>query len=226
MFNLIGPLTVKLVTGFFGLFLFTKVMGKTQISQLTPFNFISAIILGELLGNALYDNKVNLLVVLYAIIVWGSLIYISELLDQKFIKWRGFSEGNPSILIREGIIDRNQLKINKMNVNQLLNLMRHKDVFWVEEVKYAILEPDGTLSILKQSNFQKPTRQDLNLAPLEVCLPITLISDGKVMKENLKSAGYDQQWLMNQLSNQGIVNLKEVFFAEWREDKGLYISKR
>ncbi len=208
------------------MFAFTKLMGKTQISQLTPFDFISSIVLGELLGNALYDNKVSLLIVLYAILIWGSLIYTSEILGEKLIKWRGFFEGNPSIIIRDGIIDRNQLKKNKMNINQLLNLMRHKDVFWIGDIKYAILEPDGALNILKYSNSQNPTRQDLNLPPLEVCLPVTLISDGNIMKENLKSAGFDQPWLMEQLRKQGIDNEKEVFFAEWRQDLGLYISKK
>ena len=225
MTNLILPLTFKLFIGYFALFAFTKLMGKTQISQLTPFDFISSIVLGELLGNALYDNKVNLQIVLYAILIWGSLIYTTEVLGEKLIKWRGFFEGNPSILIRDGIIDRNQLKKNKMNINQLLNLMRHKDIFWLGDVKYAILEPDGSLSILKQSNSQNPTRQDLNLAPLEVYLPITLISDGNIMRENLKSTGYDRSWLMEKLRNQGINDEKEVFFAEWRQDLGLYISK-
>lgn len=226
MFDLVGPLTIKLVVGFFVLFFFTKITGKTQISQLTPFDFISSIVLSELLGNALYDNKINLLIVVYAFLIWGGLQYISEILGQKFLKWRGFFEGNPSIIIRDGMIDRNELKKNKMNLNQLLNLLRHKDVFWLGDIKYAIIEPDGALSILKQSNAQKPTRQDLNLAPLPVNLPIILISDGVVMPENLKATGHDLQWLKNLLSQQGITDEGEIFCAQWQQDKGLYITKK
>ncbi len=216
-------LTVDLVFGFFALFIATKILGKTQISQITPFDFISAIVLGELLGNALYDDQTGILFILYALFLWTTLIFIVEILGQKFLKLRPFFQGNPSIVIRNGMIDRNLLKKNRVNLNHLQTLLREQNVFSFREVEYGILETDGSLSVLKKSNYQKPTRQDLNLQQKGVFLPVTLISDGKVLWDNLSSISMNKEWLEQQLSALGINNVRDVFYAEWLEGDGLHI---
>jgi len=170
--------TLKILTGLVLLFTVTKILGKTQISQITPFDFISSIVMGELFVHSVFEEKAGLLLLIYPIVLWGALIYAIELLAEKFLALRGFFEGNPSIIIRDGQIDRQQLKRNKLNLNQVLNLLRQKDVFSMSEVKYAILELNGSLSVLKNSPDDNPTRKDLNLPEVPVFLPVTLISDG------------------------------------------------
>jgi uncharacterized membrane protein YcaP (DUF421 family) len=96
----------------------------------------------------------------------------------------------------------------------------------ISEVKYAIFEVDGSLSVLKNSPAQTPTRKDLNLPDAPVFLPVTLISDGKVLLDNLKEAGLDRPWLENPLKMQGINKVADVFYAEWRKDKGLGVWKK
>ncbi len=81
-----GFLTVELLIGFFALLVVTKLLGKTQITQLTPFDFISALVLGELVGNAIYDKEIHVTYVLYAIFVWTVLISTIEKITQKFKK--------------------------------------------------------------------------------------------------------------------------------------------
>ncbi len=95
---------------FFALLLLSKVLGKNQITQLTPFDFISALVVGELLGNAIYDEDISLRYVLYAIFIWGSLIYTIEMLTQKFRITRGLLEGTPSVVIAKGRIQFKELK--------------------------------------------------------------------------------------------------------------------
>nr|WP_052013293.1 DUF421 domain-containing protein [Halalkalibacter akibai] len=206
------------------LILVTKILGKTQITQLTPFYFISALILGELLGNAIYDKEIGLKYVLYALTLWATLIFAIELLTQKFKGTRSLLEGKPSIVIRDGYIDFQELKKNRLDINQLQILLRKKDVFSVREVAYAILESDGSVSVMKKSMYDSTTKQDINAAPKPVFLPTTVISDGEILYDNLAEAGYSEDWLRSELNNLGIVNVKQVFYAEWLEGDSLFIN--
>ncbi|MTI54282.1 MAG: DUF421 domain-containing protein [Geosporobacter ferrireducens] len=216
-------LTVELIIGFFAVLVVTNVLGKTQISQFTPFHFISALVLGELLGNAIYDREVSIKYVLYALFLWGGLLFLIEILTQKFKKTRNFFQGNPSILIRQGKIDYQELKKNRMDLNELLSLMRQKDIFSVREVEYAVLELSGSLSILKKSNYDQPDRQDLQIPEKPVFLPIALIMDREIIEDNLTNYGLDNQWLMDQLHMHGIRDVKDVLYAEWERNEGLLV---
>lgn len=88
--NHIGQITIELLIGFFVLLIATKILGKTQISQLTPFDFISAIVLGELVGNSIYDPKIKVWSILYSVFVWVILIYTIEVITQKVRGTRRF----------------------------------------------------------------------------------------------------------------------------------------
>lgn len=214
---------VELGIGLIVLFAMTKLIGKTQISQITPFEFISALVLGELVGNAIYDKEVSVLQILFAVIVWAALLVGIEWIELKFLKLRGFLEGNPSIVVRHGMIDKKELKKNKMTINQLQNMLRQKNVFSFREVEYAILESNGMLTVLKKPEYDVPVRRDLGLTSRKVALPVTLINDGVVLEDNLKKSGYNMTWLEKQLRAQGYDKPEQVFYAEWDEERGMHI---
>ncbi|KKI93675.1 membrane protein [Bacillus sp. SA1-12] len=219
-----AQITIELVLGFFALFILTRILGKTQITQITTFDFISALVLGELVGNAIFDDEVGVVQILYAVIIWGLLIFILEIITQKWSKTRGLLEGNPSIIIHKGKIIRESMKKNKLDINQLQHLIRSKGAFSIRELEYAILETDGTVSILKKPSYETPTKGDLQVNLAQVNLPITFISDGKVIKDNLTEAGFNLTWLEQQLKQQNILDMKEVLYAEWLEGKGLHVQ--
>jgi len=128
----------ELIIGYFLLLLLTKVLGKTQITQITTFDFVSVLVLGELVGNAMYDTETGIKEIMYSILIWGGLIYITEFITQKFRKTRQLLEGKPSIIINKGKIDFKELKKNHLDINQLQHLLRAKDVFSIAECAYAI----------------------------------------------------------------------------------------
>ncbi|MEH7380594.1 DUF421 domain-containing protein [Bacillus sp. JJ1533] len=214
-----------LSVGLLGLLIITKILGKTQITQITAFDFISALVLGELVGNATFDQNVGILQILFAILVLGILIYVIEIITQKVRKTRPFLEGKPSIIIHKGKIIREHLKKNKLDINQLQHLLRSKGVFSIREAEYAILETDGSISVLKKSPYEPPTRQDYKMADQKVRLPITLVSDGVLIEENLKESGFSESWLQSELKSQGVATYKDLLFAEWREEEGLYVQE-
>ncbi|AYA78493.1 DUF421 domain-containing protein [Bacillus sp. Y1] len=215
---------VELVGGYVFLFIMVKVLGKTQISQITPFDFISALVLGEFVGSAVFDPKINLLKILFGITVWGLLIYLTELTTQKSIRLRLFLEGKPSFIIHEGKLDWKELKKNHLDINQLQQLLRSKDVFSLRDVEYAILEPNGSISILKKQEADKPTYKDFNLKINKRMVPLTIISDGEVILEHLQESGMDYKALIKQLNERNISSVKDVAYAEWESDKDLYLQ--
>ncbi|OZU90603.1 hypothetical protein CIL03_05555 [Virgibacillus indicus] len=211
------------VFGFVALFILTKVLGKTQISQLTAFDFISALILGELVGNALFDEKAGIPEIAFVIVLWGLLLYSTEIISQKFKSTRKLLEGEPAIIIYNGRLIRDTMKKNKLDVNQLQNLLRGKDVFSISEVEYAILETNGTVSVLKKSAFQTPTKSDMKVAPQDVNLSTTLINDGEIIYDNLKEKNLTEEWLLEQLEEQDFQRVEDVFYAEYNKGKKLFL---
>ncbi|MDR6227141.1 DUF421 domain-containing protein [Desmospora profundinema] len=222
----IGLLTIKLVLGFIALFIVIKVTGRTSINQLTPFHLVFVFVLGELVGNMLYEQHVGILVFVYALGVWTVLMWGVEFISQK-MKWtRSYLVGDPSIIIRNGMIDREELKKNKLDMNQVLSLLRQDDVFSVREVQYGILEPNGEITVLLKSKYQQPVKQDFNLPENQVDLPTSLIIDGEILLDNLRKLGFDQNWLKKQLEAHHYDNEKDIFYADWRESDGIHISPR
>ena len=187
-------ITIEIIGGFFALLIMLKVLGKTQFSQITPFDFITALVLGNFVGGAIFENSAGLKEILFSIFIWGVLIYIIELLTQKSTFFRLIFEGKPTMIVYKGEILYKQLKKNYLDINQLQHLIRQHG------------------------------KQDLGIPNKQTHLPVAVIMDGKVILKNLKEAGYDELWLKNQLSKRKIKDYKEVFYAEWQENRGLEVT--
>jgi uncharacterized membrane protein YcaP (DUF421 family) len=217
---------VEMLVGFLGLLFIMKFLGKISLKQITPFDFISALILGETVGNAIYDGSVGAMKILFTIFFWGMLMYVVQILTQKSITLRGLLEGTPAILIKHGEIQFQTLKKNRMDLDQLRFMLRSAGAYTFEEVDYAILETDGSVNIVKNHQYQTVTKGDCKIPRKRFVLPIVLISDGKLLKRNLLSSGVSQSWLDEQLNQKGIQRYKDVMIAEWnQEDESLTIKK-
>ncbi len=116
------------------------------------------------------------------------------------------------------------LKKNKLNINTLQELLRQKDVFSIRDVEYAILESGGTLSVLKKSGAMETSRDDFDLPVKPVNLAVTLISDGQVLWDNLESTDLNIVWLKEKVETEGYQDLKDIFYAEWLEETGLFLQ--
>lgn len=215
---------IEVIIGFFALLILTKLVGKTSITQVTAFDFISALVLGELVGNALYDDNIRIGKILFTITLWGTLIYMTEMATQKKVVFRKFFEGKPDIVISKGQIDFKTLKKNHLDLDQLFHLLRKKDVFSIRECQYAILETDGTLSVMKKTKYENVTKADLNLRPNSSVLPVPLIQDGEINYDNLKLIQWDTIKLINEIKSLGVNSPKDVLFAEWKDGEALHIQ--
>lgn len=214
----------ELFIGYFALLILTKILGKTTISQLSTFDFIAALVLGELVGAAMYTKDTKVLHVLFAITIWGALIYFTAWITQKFRVTRSIFEGTPQLIINKGMIVFDVLKKNQMDLDQLSMGLRLKDAFSFFEVEYAFLEPNGDISVIKKTPFNTVTTRDINLAPKIQKLTYSVVLDGEVIEKNLQEIQKDKAWLLNELKQHNYPDEKEIFIAEWNEETGLYIQ--
>lgn len=217
------PMLVKLVTGFVGLWAMTRLLGKKEISALTPFDFISAVILGDLVGETIYEDKHNWLMLVFTLAVWTGLSILFEKLTQHYKRLRQPLEGEPEILIRDGQIDLSKLRKNNLDFDQLRMMLRSKDIFSMNEVAYAIYETNGSLSVMKKPPYEAVTREDLELKERQVKLPIPLVEEGTVQRESLRRLRKDESWLRETLQERGFPDVRLIAYAEYDQEGELRI---
>ncbi|WLV24471.1 DUF421 domain-containing protein [Aciduricibacillus chroicocephali] len=211
-------ITIKLLTGFILLFFLVHIVGKKMIKQITPFHFISAIVLSELIGDATYNKGVSVFQIAFAILFWGVILFVIEWVAMHLTKFRRFAEGEPSMLIEDGVVNFSTLKSCRMNLSQLQSMLRQSETFSIREVAYCFLEPNGSLSIMKKPTYQKTVQQDFSMPFKKAELPLALIRDGILIPKNLEELGKDEAWLHQQLYKQNIQSIGEVIFADWAEN--------
>ncbi len=216
----------KLAAGFLGLWAMTRILGKKEMSALTPFDFVSAVILGDLVGDTIYDESKNILQLLVALTGWTLLSITFDKLTQYVKLFRKPLEGKPDLLICDGKIDMKELYRNNLDFDQLRTMLRSKDIFSLSEVAYAIYETNGTLSVMRKSAYESITRKDLKLPAEDTVLPRGIIENGEICLEELEAAGLQEDWLHRALEKQGVTDFKAVAYAELTPDGELQILKR
>lgn len=219
--------SIRTLIGFSVLFILTRLLGKKQLGQLTFFTYITGIAMGNIAGDVVVHRDIKLIDGMAALIIWAFLTYLLEFASIKSSKARVLLDGEPSIVIKKGVLMQKELASQRLNMDDLTMLLRNKDIFSIKDVDYAILEPNGQLSVLKKSGLDALTKKDMQLKPENrKYLPAEIIVDGKLVKKNLKELNLDYEWLNRQLIQAGIRSVDEVFFAELQSDGSVHISKK
>ncbi|QAS51444.1 DUF421 domain-containing protein [Halobacillus litoralis] len=222
-------LLIRLSLAFVTLLALTRLMGRKEISQMTFFNFVSAISIGTIGASLAIDSALSVRNGMIAIIAWSALTVTLGFIDIKSKKARQTIEGQPIILIRNGRIMDEALRKTRLDLDELGALLRKKNVFSFSEVDYAIFETDGTLSVLQNQSKQSVTKADMHQPPNPnemFSFPTAVIQDGKVVRKNLEKLNLDQRWLDQQLNVVGVNDVDGVFYAEVQKDGSLYIDQR
>ena len=208
------------------LLILTRLLGKKQMSQLTYFNYITGVTMGSVAGDFISEVNMPVVDALASLIAICILTELNSFIALKSTSYRKVMDGDDIILIKKGKIIKPALKSCRMSVNILLMLLRQSNTFSVEEVEYAILETNGSLSVMKRQQAQPIIKSDLDIKAEKIKnLPREVISDGKIMKVNLKELNKDEEWLKNELRKNNIESVKDVFYAEVRSEGTLYISE-
>ncbi len=212
---------------YFSLLYLCRLMGRKMISQMTFFDFVVGITIGSVAANSnLGPYNDSLPAGLSSLVMLTVLVLAIDFLHIKSFKFRKIVDSEPIVVIERGqIVDQN-LRRERFTLKELNALLREKNIFTMADVEFAILEHDGKLSVLPKSHRQYLRPSDMNIQTQYQGLCKDIIIDGVIMKENLKDGKLTEEWLMNQLKNQGITDVKDVFYAGVNSAKNLYISKR
>lgn len=217
---------IKVVISFSVLLLMTRIMGKRQIGHLTYFNYITGITIGAVAAAITIDPRIELSDGLISLIGWSTLTYLISYINLKSPKARTILDDEPTILIKNGKILEKTMASLRLNIDDLNMLLREKNIFSTNEVDYAILEPNGQLSVLKKVDQQTVTRKDLHITTVKpIYIPTKVIVEGKIIVHNLQELNLSQLWLEKQLQQAG-VSLQDIFYAEIQSDGSLYIDKK
>ncbi|MBO5948893.1 DUF421 domain-containing protein [bacterium] len=162
-----------------------RIMGKRNIGELQPTELVITLLLSEFAAIPIEDNSVPLLNSLIPVMILISLEIINSVISMKSTKFRNLSDGNALIIIKDGKLDQKQLKKLRFTVDDVLSALRQKDVFDINEVAYAVIETNGTLSVLLKSQFQNATKQDVKIKTKTDGFTCPVIIDGVVVKKNL-----------------------------------------
>ncbi|RFU63997.1 DUF421 domain-containing protein [Peribacillus glennii] len=205
-------IVLKLVIGLASLVIVTRLLGKKQMSQVTPFDFVYALILGGTVEETIYHQDHTIPQMLFSIAAWGALIYTVEKITMKFDKLRAPLKGTSQILIKGGKVNLRELERASLELEQLRGMLRQKNIFSLKEVNYVFLETSGEISVLRYPDLDEPEEPS-----------ILLVNEGRVHEDNLREVGKDKEWLTQSIDRDGI-KLKDIYYAEWSEPTGFYIK--
>ena len=151
---------------------------------------------------------------------------ILSVLTMKSVRFRALLCGRPSIVVRNGTLDQQEMAKTRLTLDELLEELRGKGYTDLSQIKYAILETNGLLSILPYANQKPPTARDLKVSVEEGGLPQVVVSDGKLLERNLKLLGHDRPWLDKQLAQRGCRDVSQVFLLLVDEADAVYFAKK
>lgn len=181
------------------LVLTVRLMGKRQIGEMEPAEFVVTMLIANLAAIPMQDSAIPLLSGLVPILVILGLELVLAVLTLRSIRLRQLFCGKPVILIENGKILEKNLQKTRVNLDELTMHLREKDIFDLTTVKYAILETNGQLSTLLYAKDQPASAKDAGIRATEMELPITLISAGKLLEGNLSQTHRDRAWLEEEL---------------------------
>ncbi|MGI6031473.1 MAG: DUF421 domain-containing protein [Eubacteriales bacterium] len=212
-----GVLFLRSIIVYLTLVLAMRVMGKRQIGEMQPDELAISLLLAEVASTPIGDVNMPLLSGVLPVVTLLALEVILSFFSLKSCRIRELLAGRPSILIHNGKIDQKELEKVRLNMDDLLKELRLKDVLDIQQVRYAILETNGQLSVFCYEQYEPPTVQDLKLTPQQQDLPFLIISGGKINRYNLQMLGKDESWLCHQLRKAGLRSHRQALYMSCDE---------
>jgi uncharacterized membrane protein YcaP (DUF421 family) len=215
---------LRSITSFGLLLIGARILGKQTISQMTIFDFVAAISLGAIAANIAFNTNIKMHLTILAFSIYVGVIFLIAVISLKSRKGRKFFAGDPTIVVQNGKILEENMNKMRYTLDYLNQQLREKDVFNIEEVLYATVETNGTLTVLKKPQFRNVTRQDLMIAVrTEQRLPIELIMDGKIIEENLEQNNLSNSWLQSELDKRNL-SKNDVVYAVLAANGNMYVD--
>ncbi|KRE36675.1 DUF421 domain-containing protein [Paenibacillus sp. Soil724D2] len=226
---------LRTVLIYFVVFLMLRIMGKREIGKLSLFDLVISIMIAEIAVFVIEDSDKPLM---DGLVPMATLVLIQILIAFITLKSRAVRvlfDGKPSVLINKGLINREEMKKHRYNLDDLMQQLRQNKIINVADVEFAVLEPSGKLSVVERK--VKETEKEAETETAKVNdgikgmiryegLPLPLIMDGKVQDDNLNKIGKTRFWLKNQLQAKGARDFKEVFYCSIDHRGRMFLDRK
>ena len=202
-----------------------RLMGKRQIGELDPSELVVTILVSDLAAVPMQDLGIPLLSGLVPI---ATLVVLEIFLSFAALKSRRFRRllnGQPAIIIRRGQLDIGKLRQMRLTTDEVIETLRKQNVAAVSDVKYGVIEPDGTLTVILKQPQQPVTAEMLGITPKDTGLPLVVVSDGKVVPRSLELLHLSPADIERRLKNQSIA-VEDVFLMTLDDCGNTFLQKK
>ena len=199
-----------------------RIMGKRQLGQLQPGELVITILISEIAAMPIGDNNIPILNSLIPLFLLVSFEIINSLIDRKSVSFRQLTEGNPITIIKNGELLQKELKELRFTINDVLLGLRQKDVFDIDEVEYAIVETNGTLSVLLKPDYRPATAQVVGKKEKDNGMPCPVVIDGKIIESAFEDCGITKKEVESKIRRE-TDNIKSILLMTVDKNKGFNI---
>lgn len=215
---------IRSLGAFAAVYFITRMVGKSQVSGLSITDWVNGIVIGSIAASLAIDLRTPAGYHALALFLFMTLTMAAEWIGLKYRPAHKLISDDPTVVVHNGVILEGNMQKMRYTVDDLTSQLRQKNAFNIADVEYAIIEPNGELSVLLKSQVAPVTPQDLNLSAKYKGVPSELVVDGVVIQQNLKQNNLTKDWLYGELQKQGVVSIKDVFYASLDSDGKLYVD--
>ncbi|WP_026571573.1 MULTISPECIES: DUF421 domain-containing protein [Sediminibacillus] len=216
---------VRVIISFFTLLIFTRLLGKQEVGQLTFFDYINGITIGSIAATLATDLSSKAWAHWLGLVGYALLTGLLQFITIKNRYLGKVLDGEPTVVIENGKILETNLGKMRIKLSELMTLLRSQQIFDITQVEYAVFEINGELSVKQKPEFLPVTRKDLQIPVRPGRLATEVIQDGIVLDQNLEQRKKDRNWLHQQLRAHNIEDVKDVSFALILPNDSLYVDK-
>ncbi|MGO4886759.1 DUF421 domain-containing protein [Anaerobacillus sp. MEB173] len=208
------------------LYVLCRILNKKLIAQMTFFDFVAGITIGSIVASAILTKDLPIYISMTSLILFCFYVLLSNIAAIKSLIGRKILEDEPTYLMKEGQVLEEGLKKSMLTMDSLLSYLRKKNIFNIDEVETALLETDGTVSVLKKPAYLPAMQKDVFNIQSSRGVGQAFIIDGKVLMKTVELLGKDIEWVRDTLSRNNISRIEDVFFAQIDTKGFVYIDTR
>ena len=208
----------KSLISLIALFIITKIIGKKQMSELSLFDYVIGISIGNFAAEMTMDSSGQYINGILAMLTFGVVAYLVSIITMKNITIRRLIIGVPTIIIEDGKILIKSMKKVKIDINDLLEQTRNAGYFDLDEIAYAIMEANGKMSFLPKNKNKPITKENMNIKPEKDSLTANIIIDGNLMKKNIKNTDKSIEWIVHDLKVKGYDTYENILLATYKNN--------
>ena len=209
--DFIIPVAIKLTIGFIALVVFMNLNGRSQLVPTSTEDQIGNYVLGGIIGGVIYNPSITIVQFLIVLLIWGLLMTTIDFLKNSNKNVKKMIDGQIVYLIKGGKMLTENFAQATLSIPDFYTKLRTKGIFKVSEIEDAFMESNGQLIVIQKN--------DENYSNL-------LVSEGKIMEDNLVHIGKNDEWLKEELAKYNVLDINDIFLVEYDGDDKLFIVRK